>query len=119
MNKFNNDMDIQNIYTSIEKPKMVSKRYGRSTMYYVPYDIFENNGTYSYKYVPVIPDDYNYGGLVDAIIGVKYPLKECLAVINNYLFDPENEEYKMEFSEMQEWRKFAKLESRKHFNMEL
>lgn len=110
-------MDIQNTYSSIEKPKMVFKRYNRSTMYYVPYDISEDNGTYYFKYVPVIPDDYNYGGLVDAIIGVKYPLKNCLAIINNYLAEPENEEYKSEFSDMQEWRKFAKSESKKHFNL--
>ena len=110
-------MNINDTYTSVEKPKLVAKRYERSTMYYAPYDISEDNGTYTCKYVPIFPDDYNYGGMVDAIIGVKYPLKESLAVVNNYLLDPNNEKYVTEFLEMQEWRKFAKSEARKHFNL--
>lgn len=110
-------MDIQNTYTSTEAPKRVAKRYGRSTMYYVPYDIIEDAGTYTFKYVPVSPDNYDYGGMVDAIIGLKYSLKNSLAIINNYLFEPKNKEYKAEFDEMQKWRQFAKAESKKHFNL--
>ena len=99
-------MDIQNTYTSVETPKVVSKRYGRSTMYYVPYNIAEDAGTYSYKYVPVSPDDYNYGGVVDALIGAKYSLKDVLAILNNYLFEPDNEGYKTEFLDLQQWRQY-------------
>lgn len=110
-------MDIQNTYTLFEAPKRVAERHGRSTMYYIPYDIIEDAGTYTCKYVPVTPDDYNYGGVVDAIIGVKYALKDALAIINNYLFDPKNKEYKAEFEEMQKWRQFAKAEAKKHFNL--
>ena len=110
-------MDANNTYTGVEQPSIVYKRFGRSTMYYVPYNITEEAGTYTYRYVPVNPSNYNYGGLVDAIIGVKYPLKEALAVINNYLYDPENEKYIAEFHEMQKWRQFAKDESKKHFKL--
>lgn len=110
-------MDIQNTFTSIEKPKLVSKRYDRSTMYYIPYDITENAGTYSYKYVPVSPEDYTYGGVVDAIIGVKYSLRDCLAILNNYILDSENDKYSKEFFELQDWRQYAKTEAKKYFNV--
>lgn len=110
-------MDIQNTYYSDEMPKTVYKRRGRSTVCYVPYNIEENNGAYSYKYVSLIPENYNYGGLVDAIIGTKYELKNMLAIINNYLVDNTNESYLTDFMEMQEWRNFAKSESKKHFNI--
>lgn len=114
-------MDINNTLNSTqvstEMPKMIAKRTGRSTMYYIPYNIVEDNGAYNFKYVLLSPSDYNYGGLVDAIIGVKYSLRDFLAVIANYASDPKNSKYESEFLELQEWRKFAKDESRKHFNL--
>lgn len=110
-------MNIHETYSGLEYPTMVTKRYGRASMYYIPYDINENNGTYTYKYVSLGPDNYTYGGLVDAIIGTKYSLSNTLAIVINYMGDPKNKSYKAEFDELQEWRKFAKNEARKHFNM--
>lgn len=110
-------MDIQKIYSGTEFPKKVTKRFGRSSMYYIPYNITEVDGTYEYQYVPLNPDNYNYGGLVDAIIGTKYNLSNCIAIIMNYVGDPSNETYKDEFTALQEWRMTAKIEARKHFNM--
>lgn len=110
-------MDIQNTYSGVEVPKMVTKRFSRATMYYVPYNIAEDNGTYTYKYVSLTPENYNYGGLVDAIIGTRYNLSNVIAIVINYIGDNKNAEYKSEFNELQQWRKFAKEEARKHFNM--
>lgn len=112
-------MDIHAIYSGVEIPKMVTKRFNRSSMYFVPYNINEDNGTYTYNYVSLPPENYNYGGLVDAIIGTKYSLSNVIAIVINYIGDSTNDEYNKEFNELQEWRKFAKRESRKHFNMEL
>lgn len=110
-------VDILETYTSNEAPKKVVERRGKSTMYYIPYDITENNGTYTCKYVPLLPDNYNYGGLVDAIIAVKFNLRDAIAILTNCLAEPKNTEYKNEFAELQKWRQFAKDEARKHFNM--
>lgn len=110
-------MDVNEIYTSSEYPELKIEVYNRSTIYYVPYGIVENDGVYTYRYVSLIPENYNYGGLINAIIGVKYSLRETLAIINNYLADPEDEEHKVEFWEMQDWRKFAKSESKKYFKL--
>ena len=110
-------MDLQTIYTSSEAPKKVTERINRSTVYYVPYNIIESNGVYEYQYISLLPENYNYGGMVDAIIGVKYSLQETLAILNNYLFDPTNEKYKREFLELQNFRIYAKSEAKKYFNL--
>lgn len=110
-------MDLRIEYTSNEFPVKIAKRYGRATMYYVPYGIVENDGIYTFKYVSVQPDYYNYGGLIDAIISTKYEMKDEMAVVNNYLLNPENEAYIEEYNEFQNWRQFAKSEAKKHFNL--
>lgn len=109
-------MDIQKTYEGLEYPKMVTKRYGRATMYYIPYNVIEDNGAYTYEYVSLSPESYNYSGLVDAIIGTKYNLSEVLAIVINYIGDPKNVNYKAEFDELQIWRAFAKDEAKKYFN---
>lgn len=109
-------MDTNIVYTGTEEPKMVSKRLNRTTLRYIPYNIVEDNGTYSYRYVLLDPNNYNYEGMVDAIIGVKYELKSTIAILSNYLLDSTNAKYKAEFDEFQNWRLFAKEEAKKYFN---
>ena len=60
--------------------------------------------------------NFNYGGLVAELVGINYSDSEMTAVINNYLLDPEDEEAKREFVEMQECRKKAKEIARKILN---
>lgn len=110
-------MDLNTEYTSNEKPVMISKRYGRSTRYFVPYGIIENDGVYTFRYISISPEYYNYGGLVDAIIATKYAMKDEFAIINNYLLNSDNESYIEEYNEFQNFRKFAKEEAKKHFNL--
>lgn len=110
-------MDFNSVYTSNEMPTKIVERHNRMTTFYVPYGIQYIDDVYQFKYASVLPDNYNYGGLIDAIIRTKYTSKDMEGIINNYLMDMDSDKYKNEFLEMQEWRKFAKSEARKHFNM--
>ena len=52
------------------------------------------------------PGRFTYDNIVAAIISQKYDSNKMQAIINNYLFD--NDAYKAEFEEMQNYRKKAK-----------
>ena len=52
------------------------------------------------------PGRFTYENIVSAIINQKYSSDEMQAIINNYLLD--NDAYKAEFDEMQNYRKKAK-----------
>lgn len=75
----------------------------------IPYDIEENSpGIYSWRELDMKLANFNYGGLVSELVGIRYSDSEMTAVINNYLLDPEDEDAKREFAEMQQCRKEAK-----------
>ena len=79
----------------------------------VPYEITEiSPGIYSWRELLMKYRNFNYGGLVSALIGLQYSDSQMTAIINNYLLDPENEDSKKEFLEMQEYRKYAKETAR-------
>lgn len=106
-------------YTGDKYPEVVVKNYKKTIIRYVPFDIQKSdNGEYSWQYVPVNQSHYNYGSLVDILIGVKYSPKEMMAIINNYLLDSNSEKYKKEFDEMQSWRLRCKEMAREHFEMQ-
>lgn len=112
------DIDLTKTYSGTDKPENVYEVYeGRRFMYF-PYIISDVDGVYTWKYILMRPADYNYSGLINAIIGIDYNLKDTLAVMNNYLAEPKNAKYKKEFEEMQKVRKAAKEYSKKHFNVE-
>ena len=52
--------------------------------------------------------DEKYARLVDAYVREKYSQSAVEAIINNYLSDPENEEYKAEFAALQMYREECK-----------
>ena len=52
--------------------------------------------------------DEKYARLVDAYVREKYSQSAVEAIINNYLSDPENEEYKAEFAALQLYREECK-----------
>lgn len=110
-------MDFNSVYTSNEAPTKIVERHGRMTTFYVPYDVQCIDDVYHFKYASLLPDNYNYGGLIDAIIRLKYTSKDMEAIINNYLINSDSDEYKNEFLEMQAWRQFAKAEAKKHFDI--
>lgn len=96
-----------------ENPQIEHYRVNNVDMVRIPYEITElAPGIYSWSTLTVNYMNFNYGGLVDALIGLKYSSAEMTAVINNYLLDPTDELIKKEFDEMQEYRKYAKTIAR-------
>lgn len=91
------------------KPNLVDKEviFGRTT-YFVNLNIEFKDGWYIFDQIEIEFNKWNYSGVVDALIQYKYPIDKMQAVINNYLLEPENEEYIRVFNEMQAWRKEAK-----------
>lgn len=79
------------------------------TMVTIPYDIVEvSPGVYTWKDITIKNVDYNYGGIVNTLITMKYSPDAMTAIINNYLLDPNDEDANREFVEMQEFRKSVK-----------
>ena len=91
-----------------DKPTVTKYKAGHIDMVKVPYEVREiSPGIFSWREISVRYFDYNYGGLVSAIISLKYSPDEMTAVINNYLLDADDESMAA-FKEMQEYRKYAK-----------
>ena len=74
-----------------------------------PYDIIEiSPGVYTWREIPVKYTNFNYGGLVSALVCIKYSPDAMTAIINNYLLDQDDIDAKSEFNIMQEYRKECK-----------
>ena len=90
-------------------PNIVDK-YTKRGVNYKAVNFNINEVEYGYEWdsveLPVIR--WDYGGIIDALVTYKYPNDKMQAVINNYLLEPDNEEYIIAFNEMQAWRKKAK-----------
>jgi hypothetical protein len=92
-----------------EKPQIEYYKAAGIDMVRIPYEITEvSPSIYSWRELSVKFINFNYGGLVSSLIGLKYSPAEMTAVVNNYLLDPEDEETKVEFAKMQDARKEAK-----------
>lgn len=109
-------IDITKTYSGDNTPEVVTQKLRGKTFRYVPYNIVKTDDVYTWNYVLVGPANYNYEGLIDSIIGIKYDLRAMLAILNNYLLEPKNKEYKQEFDDMQAWRLKAKQYAKEHFN---
>lgn len=97
-----------------EKPQLEYYSLHGVDMVRIPYDIFETSpGIYSWREISINYLDFNYGGLVNALIELEYNQSEMTAIINNYLLDQEDEDIKAEFVKMQECRKKAKKIAKK------
>lgn len=111
-------LDINKKYSGAEAPEVLTRKVRGKTFKYVPFNIKKSkDGIYEWYYVFLGPGAYNYEGLVDAIIGKKYSLRNMMAIVNNYLYDSTNAEYKKEFDAMQKWRILAKKSAKQHFNL--
>ena len=92
-----------------ENPQIERYRVNNVDMVNIPYEIVEvSPGIYAWNTLTIKYINFNYGGIVDALINLKYSSAQMTAVINNYLLDPTDESIKKEFNEMQEYRKYAK-----------
>lgn len=76
--------------------------------YDINIDVVFEDDLYKWEQVSIPYGRFDYSGVVDALVQFKYPIDKMQAVINNYLLEPENQEYIIAFNEMQAWRKEAK-----------
>ena len=58
--------------------------------------------------MPIPYGQWDYGIIVDRLIKEHYPNGQMEAILNNYLLDPTDNEFKAKFNEMQEYRNYAK-----------
>lgn len=106
-------------YSGKEYPIALTEKVGNKAIKYVPFNVTKDlDDVYTWEYILLEQDYYDYKGLVNALIGIKYDLADMLAVINNYMDDPKNDIYKKEFKDMQDWRKKSKQMAKEHFNVD-
>ena len=73
-----------------------------------PDEYYKEAHKYRYESVDLPIGKWEYSNIVDALVTYKYPNDKMTAIVNNYLLDPTDEKALQEFTQMQEWRKFAK-----------
>ena len=101
-------------------PNIVDKYTKRGVNYRtINFNVKEVEYGYEWDSVEIQGTKWDYGGIIDAIVTYKYPNDKMQAVINNYLLEPENEEYIRTFNEMQTWRKEAKEIAKQALEYEL
>lgn len=61
----------------------------------------------------VSPSKFNYSGIIDMLVRIKYPEDKMQAIINNYLLDSDDTNILTEFTEMQNYRKECKAFAKK------
>jgi hypothetical protein len=115
------DIDIDRTYSGTEFPKVLSDKRNYKYYVYVPFILSEEKEeeltVYTWQYLMINANEYNYGKLVESIIELKYSSSEVIARLNNYISESDNEKYKREYEELASWRKQAKEYAKKHFNM--
>ena len=74
----------------------------------VNFELEQESDGFTYEQVTLSYSNFNYAGVVDALVQYKYPIDKMQAVINNYLLDQEDAYAVDEFNKMQAWRKEAK-----------
>lgn len=63
---------------------------------------------YQYESVDLEPGAWNRGAVIDAIIRSRYSQAAVEAINNNYLDEPDNEQYVAEREALKTWRRHAK-----------
>ena len=97
-----------------ERPQIEYYKVGGISMVKLPYETTEvSPGIFSWREIAIRYFDFNYGGLVSALIGLEYSQAEMTALINNYLLDPKDSAVKKEFAAMQKCRANAKETAKK------
>ena len=70
------------------------------------------NAEQDYASLPDTEKTASYGELVERLVRKRYSQSQVEAIINNYLADSKNEQYKTEFLEMQAYRKECKAKAK-------
>ena len=117
MNNITNIIDLFEKHIGTNTPEVTFRSVNGVSFTDVPFKIAEEDGVYTYIYIPVLTKDYHYRGLVDAIVGLKYDLGETLAIMLNYMDSPKTVRYKKAYEELQDWRRTAKEFAKSHFGI--
>lgn len=109
-------------YEGYEYPSTETRTVNYITYKYVPINVKEialedGRTLYKWEYIDLRSSDYNYKGLITALIWRKYDLSDTVSIIMNYMNDPKNVEYKKEFNDLQNYRKEVKEFAKKHFGL--
>lgn len=121
-NQYIERIDLFRQYEGYNYPSTETRKVNYITYVYVPINVeeipLEDGSTlYKWEYIDIKSYDYNYKGLVKALIWRKYDISDTTAIILNYMSDPKNEDYIKELNDLQEWRKYVKSFAKSHFNM--
>lgn len=108
------------MFTKIELPVEGFKsiiQYRGQSVYFFRFDLEETeNETYLCNETTTFLEDATYETMVDALIGVKYPISAQLALLYNYEADKEAYVEQMEI--YQNWRAYCKDSAREFFGIE-
>jgi hypothetical protein len=120
--KNNDRIDLLRQYEGYNYPSVETRLINYITYYFVPINIEEipledGKTLYKWEYIDLRSYDYNYKGLIKALVWRKYDLSDTIAIMLNYMYDPKNKDYKKEFEDLQAWRKQVKDFAKKHFNV--
>ncbi len=101
------------IYAETEPQPVEERKYLGMRQYTVNYEIeklgeVEPGYRYRYKSVRLEPGLWGYDAIVNALVTAEYPSDRMTAIINNYMYNPEDASIKDEWIAMQEWRAAAK-----------
>ena len=86
----------------------VQKKYGNAKEYTIYYNEREDEYGITVDVMLIPLGQWDYGIIVDRLIKEHYPNGQMEAILNNYLLDPTDSEFKAKFNEMQEYRNYAK-----------
>lgn len=69
---------------------------------------------YCNDYTPFYVSNLNYSDIKSEVVKLHYSYDDQIAIMLNYLEEPENEVFKNKYEEMQEWREIAAEVARKY-----
>lgn len=93
------------------------KQYEKQPIYFFRFNIeATENETYLCDETTIFLENATYETMVDALIGVKYPISAQLALLYNY--EADKEAYTEQMNEYQLWRTYCKNGARAFFGIE-
>ena len=108
-------MDLTYNYADCPPPFVTFERHLGQKVYTINFRVEELSGEeaqdgrkFRYNTVTLPVGQYDRDTVISTLIRQKYRDDEMQAIVNNYLFDKDDEEALAEFNVMQEYRRFAK-----------
>ena len=120
--KNNDRIDLFRQYEGYNYPSTETIVSKYNTYVYIPINVEkipleDGQILYKWEYIDLKSENYNYKGLIEALIWRKYDLSDTIAIMMNYTAEPDNIKYQNEFEDLQNYRKEIKAFAKKHFEM--